>query len=81
MHTEKQKQREFLTLKQENISVMEYANKFTKLSKFAPEYVATDRMRMLRFEEGLALYISNQLAGQSVQSSQELMTKQLKLKE
>jgi len=72
MHTEKQKQREFLTLKQENISVMEYANKFTELSRFAPEYVATDRMRMLRFEEGLAFYIRNQLVGQPVQTSKEL---------
>jgi len=51
---------------------MEYANKFIELSRFAPEYVATDRMRMLRFEEGLAFYIRNQLAGQPVQSSQEL---------
>jgi len=46
-------------LKQENMSVMEYANKFTKLSRFALEYVATDRMRMLRFEKGLAFYIRN----------------------
>jgi len=72
MHLQKQKQREFLTLKPENISVMQYANKFAKLSWFTPEYVATDRMRMLRFEEGLAFYIRNQLAGQPVQSSQEL---------
>jgi len=69
MHLQKQKQREFLTLKQENMSVMKYANKFTELSRFAPEYVVIDQMRMLRFEEGLALYIRNQLAGQPVQSS------------
>jgi len=48
---------------------MEYINKFTELSKFTPEYVATDRMRMLRFEDGIALYIRNQLVGQPVQSS------------
>jgi len=69
---QKQKQREFLTLKQENMLVMEYANKFMELSKLAPEYLATDRMRMLRFEEGLAFYIRNQLAGPPIQTSQEL---------
>jgi len=51
MHMQEQKQREYLTLKQENMSVMEYENKFTELSRFAPEYVATDQIRMLRFEE------------------------------
>jgi len=69
---QKQKQREFLTFKQENMSVMEYANKFIELSRFTSEYVATDWMRMPRFEEGLAFYIKNQLVGQLVQSSQEL---------
>ena len=50
-------------MKQENMSIMEYANKFTKLSRFASEYVVTDQMRMLRFEQGLAFYIRHQLAG------------------
>ena len=72
MHLQKQKQREFLTLRHGNLSVMEYANRFAELSRFASEYVTTDRMRMLRFEEGLAPYIQNQLAGQPVQTSQEL---------
>jgi len=72
MHLQKQKQREFLTLRLGNLLVMEYANRFDELSRFASEYVATDRMRMLRFEEGLAPYIRNQLAGQPVQISQEL---------
>jgi len=69
---QKEKQKEFLTLKQENLSVMEYANRFAERSRFVPEYVATDYMRMQRFEEGLAPYIRNHLAGQPVQSSQEL---------
>jgi len=63
MHLQKQKQREFLTLRQGSLSVMEYASRFAELLRFASEYVATDRMRMLRFEEGLAPYIRNQLAG------------------
>jgi len=35
MHLQKQKQKEFLTLRQGNLSVMEYANRFAKLSRFA----------------------------------------------
>jgi len=76
---QKQKQREFLTLKQEKMLVMEYANKFTQLSRFASEYVAMDQMRMLRFKEGLDLYIRNQLIGQPVQSSQELYERMAKI--
>ena len=51
---------------------MENASRFAELSRFASEYVATDRMRMLRFEEGLAPYIRNQSAGKPIQTSQEL---------
>ena len=40
-HTET-KTREFLMLKQESMSVMEYASKVTELSRFAPKYVATN---------------------------------------
>jgi len=72
LYLQRKKQKEFLTLKQENLSVMEYANRFAELSRFAPEYVATDYMRMQRFEEGLAPYIRNHLAGQPIQSNQEL---------
>ena len=69
MHLQKQTQREFLTLKREDLCMVEYAGKFTKLSRFSLEYVATDRVSTLRFEEELALYIRNQLAGQQAQFS------------
>ena len=59
-------------MKQENLSVMEYANRFADLSRFAPEYVAIDYMQMQTFEEGLAPYIRIHLVGQPIQSSQEL---------
>jgi len=35
------------------MSMMEYAAKFNELSHFAPAYVATNEMRMERFEYGL----------------------------
>jgi len=72
MHLQKQKRKEFLTLRQGNLSVMEYANHFAILSSFTSEYVAIDRVRMLRFKEGLVPYIRNQLAGQPIHTSQEL---------
>jgi len=40
-------------LKQGEMSMMEYAAKFNKLSRFAPNQVATKEMRMNRFEQGL----------------------------
>jgi hypothetical protein len=38
----KLKQREFLTLKQGNMSVNEYLDKFTQLSRYASDEVNTD---------------------------------------
>jgi len=42
---------------------MEYACHFAELLRLASEYDATDRMRMLRFKEGVVPYIRNQVAG------------------
>ena len=55
-----------------NITVMQYARKFTKLSRFAPDFIVTEKLKMRRSEEGLAFYIRNQLAGQPIQTYQEL---------
>ena len=51
---------------------MQYASKFTKLSRFVPEFVSFERLKMRSFEEGLAFYIRNQLAGQPILTYQEL---------
>ena len=48
------KVREFLTLKQESLSVHEYSLKFTQLSRYAPEMVADMRNRMSLFVVGLS---------------------------
>jgi len=47
------KEQQFLSLKQGNMSVMEYAAKFNELSCFAPHQVATEEMKMDPFEQGL----------------------------
>ena len=54
------KVREFLTLKQESLSVHEYSLKFTQLSRYAPEMVADMRNRMSLFVAGLSLLSSKE---------------------
>ena len=49
------KAREFLELKQGNITVLEYVAKFTELACFEDNYVATDRAKVWKFEDGLKL--------------------------
>jgi hypothetical protein len=47
------KKKEFLSLKQDNISVSEYRDKFIQLSKYAPDEVAEDERKQEHFIEGL----------------------------
>jgi len=47
---QKTKERQFLGLKQGNLSVMEYAVKFNELSLFAPHQVNTEERKMDHFE-------------------------------
>ena len=54
------------------MTVIQYACKFTELSRFAPDFVAIEQLKMTRFEEGLGFYIWNQFAGQLIQPYQEL---------
>lgn len=55
-----------------SMSVMQYASKFTELSRFVPEFVSSERLKMRRFEEGLTFHIRNQLGGQPMLTYQEL---------
>ena len=48
----KTKEWKFLSLKQGEMSVIEYAAKFNKLSQVTPNEVATEEMRMYHFEQG-----------------------------
>ena len=47
------KMREFMNLRQGNMSVREYALKFTKFSKYASTIVANPRAKMSQFMSGL----------------------------
>jgi len=57
---QRKKEKEFMELKMsDTMTVMQYASKFTELSRFVPEFVSSERLKMRRFKEGLAFYIRN----------------------
>ena len=47
------KKKEFLSLKQGNMTVSEYRDKFIQLSRYAREAVADDEKKQEQFMEGL----------------------------
>ena len=55
-----------------SMTVIQYVSKFTELSRFVQQFVSSERLKMRRFEEELAFYICNQLAGQPILTCQEL---------
>jgi hypothetical protein len=57
----KLKKKEFLSLTQGNIMVSEYRDRFTQLSRYAPEEVDIDEKRQERFLEGLIGPLNYQL--------------------
>ena len=56
------KWKQFLNLKQRNLSVAEYEKEFSHLSKYAPELVLTEAFRCRQFEDGLYDSIKRHLA-------------------
>jgi hypothetical protein len=50
----KLKKKEFLSLKQGGMSVVEFWDRFIELSRYAPEEVADDAKKQERFMEGWA---------------------------
>jgi hypothetical protein len=57
----KLKKEEFLSLTQGNMTVSEYRDRFTQLSRYAPEEIDTDEKRQERFWEGLIGPLNYQL--------------------
>lgn len=52
----------FLELKLRNMTVAEYENKFSEVSRFVPYHVDTDEKRTRRFQQGLRPWIKNRVA-------------------
>ena len=57
------KAREFLGLRHESMTVLEYVAKFTELACFGDDYVATDMAKVRKFEDGLKLSIRGKITG------------------
>ena len=57
------KAREFLELKQGNMTVLEYVSKFIELARFGDDYVVTDMAKVRKFKDGLKLSIWGKIAG------------------
>ena len=61
------KAQEFLDLKQGTMTVMDYVVRFTELARFADDYVATDMVKVRRFENGWKLSIRGRIVGLRLQ--------------
>ena len=55
------KWKQFLNLKQRQMTVAEYEKEFTRLGKYAPESVLTESFRCRQFEDGLQDYLKKRL--------------------
>jgi hypothetical protein len=75
----KLKQRKFLTLKQGNMLVNEYLDKFIRLSRYASDEVNTDRKRQERFLNGLIGPLNFQLQSHILPNFQMLLNKAIGL--
>jgi hypothetical protein len=75
----KLKKKDFLSLKQGGMSVVEFRDKFIELSRYAPEDVADDGKKQELFMEGLAGPLQYQLMSHTFASFQQLMDKAIYL--
>jgi hypothetical protein len=71
----KMKKKEFLSLKQGNMTVSEYRDKFIQLSRYAPEDVADDERKQEQSMEGLIGPLQYQLVSHIFPSFQRLLDK------
>jgi hypothetical protein len=72
--------KEFLSLTQGNMTVSEYRDRFTQLSRYAPEEVDTNEKRQERFLEGLIRPLNYRLQSHSFPNFQTLLNKAFGLK-
>ena len=67
------KAQEFLELKQGTMIVMVSVARFTKLARFADDYVATNMAKVRRFENGLKLSIRGRIVGLHLQDMDSMV--------
>ena len=67
------KAQEFLELKQGAMTVMDYVARFTELARFDDDYVATDMVKVRRFENGIRLSIRARIVGLCLQDMDSMV--------
>ena len=67
------KAQEFLKPKHGTMIVMDYVARFTKLARFADDYVATNMAKVKRFENGLKLSIRGRIVGLRLQDMDSMV--------
>ncbi|XP_027155739.1 uncharacterized protein LOC113756168, partial [Coffea eugenioides] len=72
---QERREEDFIRLRQGPLSVAEYKTQFTKLSRFAPELVLTDRKRIRRFVQGLNVEIQEALAAAQLDTFSQTLEK------
>ena len=55
------------------MTVMEYVARFTELAHFVDDYVATDMVKVKRFENGLKLFIQGKIVGLRLQDMDSMV--------
>ena len=53
---------EFVRLELRDLIVAQYEAKFTELSRFAPQLIATEEEKALKFQDGLKPYLKNKIS-------------------
>ena len=67
-----EKRKEFLNLKQNNMSIVDYEVQFNQLSRYASYMVATERDKCLKFEEGLTYAVRSKISSSDMESFAKL---------
>jgi hypothetical protein len=75
----KLKQKEFIALKQGNMTVSEYLDEFTHLSRYAPDEVNMDAKKQERFPDGLIGPLNYHLQSYTFPNFQMLLNKAIGL--
>ena len=53
---------ELFRLEQRDLTVAQYEAKFTELSRFTPQLIATEEKKTLKFQDGLKPYLKNKIS-------------------
>ena len=71
------KAQEFLELRQGTMTVLEYVARFTELTGFRDDYVATDAAKVRKFKDGLKLSIRSKIVWHNIQDMDSMVSKAL----